>query len=215
MLVKDYYKILQVEPNADLNTIKRAFRKLAMQYHPDKNDGNYSSTSYFRELQVAYEILSNPQKREEYHYHRWLEKSKGYALDTAIGEEQILQLFIHTERVIHETDSFRINNFHMIDMLLNVYTTTRLEIIVEKNDSRLEKNVIQLGRQSSKSLPSVFQLKMIEQLNTLLNKHPDQKSKWFEQVKVIQRKEFIEKLKLPVVIALTIILCLLILLISK
>ena len=107
MAVKDYYKLLQVEPNADFTTIKKAFRKLAMQYHPDKNEGSLSSTSYYRELQLAYEVLSNPKKREEYHYQRWLEKSMGHELDAAISVDQVLQLFIHTERCIHEMDKFR------------------------------------------------------------------------------------------------------------
>lgn len=215
MPVKDYYKILQVEPSADFTTIKRAFRKLAMQYHPDKNQESRSSTSQYRELQQAYEILSNPQKREEYHYQRWLEKSKGYELDKAISADQILQLFINTERVIHEMDSFRLDNFHLLDILLNLYTTNRIELILEENDSKLEKTVIQLALQSSSSLSSAYQLRLIEQLNKLLKKHPEQLSIWNEQVKNTQHKEFVEKLKVPLVILLTIILCLIILLISK
>ena len=215
MPVKDYYKLLQVDPSADFTTIKRAFRKLAMQYHPDKNQESPSSTSHYRELQLAYEILSNPQKREEYHYQRWLEKSKGHELDTAISTDQILQLFINTERVIHEMDSFRTDNFHLLDILLNLYNTNRIELILEENESKLEKTVIQLALQSSSSLCSSYQLRLMEQLNKLLKKHPEQRSIWDEQVKTRQQKEFIEKLKVPVVILLTIILCLIILLISK
>ena len=215
MPVKDYYKLLQVEPSADFTTIKRAFRKLAMQYHPDKNQESPSSTSHYRELQLAYEILSNPQKREEYHYQRWLEKSKGYELDTAISTDQILQLFINTERVIHEMDSFRSDNFHLLEILLNLYNTNRIELILEENDSKLEKTVIQLALKSSSSLSSAYQLRLIDQLKKLLKKHPEQQFIWDEQVRTTKHKEFIEKLKVPVVILLTIILCLIILLISK
>ncbi len=215
MQVKDYYKMLQVEPNADFITIKRAFRKLAMQYHPDKTEGSSTATSHYRELQQAYEILSNPQKREEYHYQRWLEKSKGYDLDSAISTDQILQLFINTERVIHEMDSFSADNFHLLDILLNLYNSNRLERILEENDNKLEKTVIQLAKQSSSSLSSTYQLRLIDQLKNLLKKHPEQQSSWDEQLRIKQRKEFIEKLKVPVVILLTIILCLIILFISR
>lgn len=215
MPVKDYYKLLRVEPSADFTTIKKAFRKLALQYHPDKNEASPSSTSYYRELQMAYEVLSNPQKREEYHYHRWLEKSKGNDLDVAITADQILQLFMNTERVIHEMDSFRSDNYLLFDILVNLYSTNRMEIILENNDSQLEKTVIQLALQSSKPLSSSLQLRLMEQLNKLLKNHPLQRSNWDAQVKSMQQKEFIEKLKVPFVLVLTIILCLVILLISK
>lgn len=215
MSVKDYYKILDVEPSADFSTIKKAFRKLAMQYHPDKNEGSPSSTSYYREIQIAYEVLSNSKKREEYHYKRWLEKSKGYELDTAITVEQIVQLFINTERVIHEMDSFWLNNLLLLDILLNTYNANRTDLILEKNDAKLENTVIALAFQSSKSLSSSHQLKMIERMNKLLKKHPEQHSKWNQYLKSVQQKEFIEKLKIPAVILLTILLCLIILMISK
>ena len=215
MPVKDYYKILQVEPNADFTTIKKAFRKLAMEYHPDKNEGNQSSTIFFREIQTAYDVLTNPEKRERYHYERWLEKSKGHHLETAISAEQIIQLFINTERVIHETDSFRRDNSIIIDFLLNLYTSNRIELILEKNDPNLEKSTIQLAIQSTKDLPSSLQLRLNEQLKKLLAKHPDMASSWSMGIQNMKKKEFIESLKIPLLILLTVILCLIILLISK
>ena len=68
MPVKDYYKLLKIAHSADLNTIKKAYRQLAMQYHPDKHGDNQSTHFYFQEIQEAYEVLSNPEKRENYHY---------------------------------------------------------------------------------------------------------------------------------------------------
>ena len=62
----DYYQILGVERTADGDTIKRAYRKLAIQYHPDKNPGNPEAEEKFKEAALAYEVLSNSDKKAKY-----------------------------------------------------------------------------------------------------------------------------------------------------
>jgi curved DNA-binding protein len=63
---KDYYKILGVERNADEKEIKKAFRKLAQQYHPDKNKGDKAAEARFKEINEAYTVLSDADKRSKY-----------------------------------------------------------------------------------------------------------------------------------------------------
>ncbi len=62
-MAKDYYKILGVEKNASQDDIKKAFRKLAHEHHPDKKTGNAEK---FKEANEAYSVLSDPQKRQQY-----------------------------------------------------------------------------------------------------------------------------------------------------
>ncbi len=62
----DYYELLSVTRDADGETIKRAYRKLAMQYHPDRNPGDKAAEAKFREISDAYQVLSDAQKREMY-----------------------------------------------------------------------------------------------------------------------------------------------------
>ncbi len=62
----DYYKLLGVSRNSDTNEIKKAYRKLAMQYHPDKNPGDKKAEDQFKEISEAYAVLSDPQKRRQY-----------------------------------------------------------------------------------------------------------------------------------------------------
>jgi molecular chaperone DnaJ len=66
MAKRDYYEILGIPRDGDLNTIKKAYRKFALKYHPDRNPGNKDSEERFKEAGEAYEILSNPEKREIY-----------------------------------------------------------------------------------------------------------------------------------------------------
>jgi molecular chaperone DnaJ len=63
---RDYYEILGVGREAGAEDLKRAYRKLAMQYHPDRNQGDPASADRFKECSEAYEVLSDPQKRRNY-----------------------------------------------------------------------------------------------------------------------------------------------------
>jgi len=63
---KDYYKILGVEKNATADQIKKAYRKLARQHHPDVNPGDATAEQKFKEVNEANEVLSDPEKRKKY-----------------------------------------------------------------------------------------------------------------------------------------------------
>ena len=63
---KDYYSILNVSKTATSDEIKKAYRKLALKYHPDKNKGSKAAEEKFKEVAEAYEALIDPQKRDIY-----------------------------------------------------------------------------------------------------------------------------------------------------
>lgn len=76
MEYKDYYQILGVGRQASKDQIKKAYRKLALQYHPDRNPNNKEAENKFKEANEAYQVLSNPEKRAHYDrlgadYSRW------------------------------------------------------------------------------------------------------------------------------------------------
>jgi curved DNA-binding protein len=63
---KDYYKALGVERSASADDVRKAYRKLAMQYHPDRNPGDKQAEEKFKEINEAYQVLSDPQKRARF-----------------------------------------------------------------------------------------------------------------------------------------------------
>src|SRR5688500_2543494 len=66
MAKRDYYEILGVTKNASTDEIKKAYRKVAMQFHPDRNPGDKAAEEKFKEAAEAYEVLSDADKRAQY-----------------------------------------------------------------------------------------------------------------------------------------------------
>src|SRR5262245_21290011 len=66
MAKQDYYELLGVNRGASAEEIKRAYRKLAMQYHPDRNPGDKTAEHKFKEISEAYDVLKDDQKRAAY-----------------------------------------------------------------------------------------------------------------------------------------------------
>ena len=66
MAKRDYYEVLEVSRSASVDEIKKAYRKLAIKYHPDRNPGDAEAEAKFKEAAEAYDVLHDPQKRQQY-----------------------------------------------------------------------------------------------------------------------------------------------------
>lgn len=92
---KDPYAILGVARSASADEIKRAYRKLAKQWHPDRNAGNAAAEQRFKEIQAAYEVLGDPQRREQFdrygaggpppEFHNWSTGNHGGGVNVDFG----------------------------------------------------------------------------------------------------------------------------------
>jgi molecular chaperone DnaJ len=89
---KDYYKILEVSRSASDDEIKKSYRKIAMQYHPDRNPGNKEAEEKFKMASEAYEVLRDPEKREIYNRYG-IEGLKGTGFTGFRGFEDIFSTF--------------------------------------------------------------------------------------------------------------------------
>src|SRR5882672_3955865 len=86
MAKRDYYEVLGVNRDASDEDLKKAYRRLAMKHHPDRNPGNHDAEAHFKEANEAYEVLSDAQKREIYNQygHEGLQRG-GMGADFAGG----------------------------------------------------------------------------------------------------------------------------------
>src|SRR5512137_462760 len=83
MAKRDYYQVLELPRTATDAEIKKAYRRLAMKHHPDRNSGEATAEESFKEAKEAYEVLSDPQKRAAYDQfgHAGLEQGRGQGVD--------------------------------------------------------------------------------------------------------------------------------------
>ncbi|MCU0323242.1 MAG: DnaJ domain-containing protein [Chitinophagaceae bacterium] len=118
MQQKNYYQILQVDAYCNAEAIKKAYRKLALQYHPDVAQNNSFYTQKFAEIKEAYEILSNPEKRKKFH-----EAYFFTPLAQPVNSiHDVIPLAIKIEQYTKETNIYTIDytliRLHIEDLLL-------------------------------------------------------------------------------------------------
>lgn len=98
--MKNYYQILGIERNSSLPEIKKAYRKLATKFHPDKNGGDKFFEERFKEIQEAYEVLTAPLKKERYdnEYDVFFNKQKTHQTTSNKNKAEYKQSKSYTEK---------------------------------------------------------------------------------------------------------------------
>ena len=152
MPVKDYYKILRVSPSASVGEIRQSFRKLAKQYHPDKNDGNQLSAIQFTEIREAYDVLIDKKKREEYHYKQYANTENGIAF-TPFSAGELLKQAVALENKLKLTDPFRIDRDALLFEMKSLLTDHTIQLLAAETDSTLAQKFTESLLQSCHFLP--------------------------------------------------------------
>ena len=95
MSKRDYYEVLGVQKNASESDLKKAFRRLAMKHHPDRNQGNTESEQRFKEAKEAYDVLGDAKKRAAYDQfgHAGVDASSGFGGGPGMGAGGFSDIF--------------------------------------------------------------------------------------------------------------------------
>src|SRR4051794_4635565 len=138
MSQKNYYQLLHVSPQATQQEIKAAYRKLAFKYHPDRNKGDTLTEAVLKEINEAYSILSNPEKRK--FYNASIAVNNLYSKHRRIvpvTSKSILQNAIKLRTFVEKSNVLSINQdmiFHKVQTLLSDH---HLNILLLENDKQL------------------------------------------------------------------------------
>ena len=131
MSAKDHYKTLKVPAQASIEEIKKAYRLLAQQHHPDKNNNDPYGVAYFSEIKEAYETLTNPVKKNIYLQERWYNRATGNKrTQEVITPVTILKEALEFEKYTSSMDVFRIDKellFSYMNELLSEETISQLQ----------------------------------------------------------------------------------------
>ena len=110
MHLKDYYAILEIETSASATEIKKSYRRLAQQFHPDKNQADPYAVAQFHQIKEAYEVLTNPSRKEYYLQQRWYNQSIGKKkTQDAITPVTVLKQSLELEKYVSTLDIFRMD----------------------------------------------------------------------------------------------------------
>ena len=118
----NYYQILGLNKNADDNEIKKAYKKLAIKYHPDKNPNNKDAEERFKTICEAYSVLSDKDKKEQYDKFGKQGINSNFSYNTEVNPNEIFNMFFR---------SYPFNDFESMYLVIN-------QIITEYNENRLD-----------------------------------------------------------------------------
>ncbi len=216
MQLKDYYKTLGIPVTATPQQVKKSFRQLALQCHPDKNPGNSYSEAKFKEIQEAYEVLSDPGKREEYNYKRWYARSlnKPYK-NEALTPTEILAECERLNNYVSGANVFQVDFDALSYHIRRLLNDTNIGILQQSNNETISSVVIDKLLQSASPLPVTYLEPVATLLMHIANGNQQQKDKIqaFMQQQ-LQRNRW-QRYKAFTVAVITIFLCWLIYRISK
>ena len=209
-MLKDYYQILQIEPHSTLAEIKQAFRKLALIYHPDKNPNDKYAEAQFNEIKEAYEVLTNPVKKENYLQQRWYNQSIGKRRTAkTITPVSILKIVLELEQYVSRLDVHRMNREGLSGYIDELLSTGTIENLKQFNEPEINKQIITSTLSAMQPLSMRFLGKLPERLGTLAD----------DETSMLQIKNFLknrkraflwEQYKVALIILFTIFICMII-----
>ena len=211
----DYYKILELPPSATLKEIKSAYRRLAHQFHPDKNGNDPNAAARFEIIKEAYEILSNPTKKEYYLQQRWYEQVMNKKqTEVVITPVSVLKRLLDLDKYVTKLDVHRMDKAGLYDYISYVLSDATIGKLNAFGETGTNTLIIETVLRSSRALPLSMAVPLSERL---LKIRSDQTGS--EQIKGYirhtRKADKWNKYKVWVVSLIVLIICLLIYAISS
>ena len=211
MPVKDYYRTLNVPAQASIEEIKKAYRLLAQQYHPDKNNNDPYSIAYFSEIKEAYETLTNPFKKDIYLQERWYNRATGNKRSReVITPVTILKEVLEFEKYTSKMDVFRMDKerlFSYINELLSEEAISRLQ---QFNEPEINQQIVLILLKPVRLLKSEKALLLTERLSKITTGNNKIHLLISDTIRKIQREEKWKKYEWVFVLLITLVILLLI-----
>ncbi len=156
MAAKDLYTILQVPPTATMVEIKKAYRKLALQYHPDRNLNDEAATNQFLEIKKAYEVLGNAAKRQQYSFDHWQQKRNQQTHYEPVTPQFILKKTQDLANHVSSIDVFRMSYEALYLQIMEILSEENILVLQHLQDRATNKKVIETILKIIHPLPFKF-----------------------------------------------------------
>ena len=222
---RDYYVVLNVKPEATAVDIKLAYRKLALQYHPDRNGGNVHTEVLFKEINEAYGILSNVQKRDDYNRLREAHKTRAHTTTSQtsysttqntqrqrppVTGKTILFHCTHLRSVIEKSNPFSINADSLFAKIESILSDSHIHTLLYENKRMVISQVIHELLVCCRLLPQNYFNTLTPRFFQLAGTDAIMKNAIQQAIKQKRQDFFWQKYKFWWVLIVTLIICLLI-----
>jgi molecular chaperone DnaJ len=206
--IKDYYKTLGVSPSAAQAEIKKAYRTLAVKYHPDKNPGNVFAEAHFKEVQEAYATLSDGYKRSRYDDERWLSGMGGNTeYKEAVTPSWLLGIAITLNKELAAIDTYRMGHGALQQYLLMLLTDAHLGVLKRDSDAETIERIITELLKATDKLNIEYQDEIVKRLMMLADGNKDIEQAIYLHVKENKKEQLRERWFPFVVLLVTLVLC--------
>lgn len=222
---RDYYLVLNVQPGATAAEIKLAYRKLALQYHPDRNGGNAHTEILFKEINEAYGVLSNEQRRDDYNRLRDAHRSRVYTATSTASQsttqntkrqqqpltgKAVLFQCTHLRGVIEKANPFAIDVDSLYAKIENILSDSHIHTLLYENKRLLISQVIHELLACCRPLPENYFNAVTPRLYKLAGTDAIMRNAIQQAVTQKRHDSFWQKYKFWWVLVVTLIICLLI-----
>jgi curved DNA-binding protein CbpA len=217
MHLKDYYGILEIETSATLPEIKKAYRKLAHQYHPDKNQHDPYANAQFAEIKEAYEVLSNPAKKEYYLQQRWYNHSIGKRKkQDIITPVTILKQALELEKYVSTLDVHRMDKQGLADYINDVLSGSVIAQLLPFNEQHVNDQIIIIVIKAMEPLKLRQAAAITKNLSKLAAEENAESKKIIAEFLARKtQKEKVEKYQPYILILIVVVICILIWLMGR
>jgi hypothetical protein len=141
--LKDYYTILELSPSASLDEIKKAYRRLALIYHPDKNGNDPYAVAQFTEIKEAYETLTHPGKKDLYLQQRWYAQSIGQRRkQQVVTPVTVLKQLLELDKYTSRLDVHRMHKEGLYQYLQSILSDSTILTLNSFHEESVNKEII-------------------------------------------------------------------------
>ena len=211
MPVKDYYRTLNVPAQASIEEIKKAYRLLAQQYHPDKNNNDPYSIAYFSEIKEAYETLTNPFKKDIYLQERWYNRATGNKRSReVITPVTILKEVLEFEKYTSKMDVFRMDKERLFSYINELLSEEAISQLQQFNEPEINQQIVLTLLKPVRLLKSEKALLLTERLSKITTGNNKIHLLISDTIRKIQREEKWKKYEWVFVLLITLVILLLI-----
>jgi curved DNA-binding protein CbpA len=210
--MKDYYAILDCTPMSTKDEIKRQYRKLAQQFHPDKNQNDNYAAARFHDIKEAYETLTQPAKKEAWLQERWLHQvyNKNYSEKEPLTPYSILNKVLKLDKYVSSKDVFRMDQEGIAERIMKLVSEENMNCLLQFKEKEINKTIVQYLLSASTPVNPKLLHQFWPKLEQVATNDPGLLNIIHSFRKKKKKQAQLEKLTLPIVILVTIAICILI-----